>query len=128
MLYCVTKDTRINIRLTPEFRSQLEAVAGYYGLTLSSYVHSLLVRSLRQEKEAIPEVFTSAGKLAPVLARIEPGEAVPPVEETEDQIRARIISELAAGTLKVPRLKVMPEAEIGKKKRDEEVKPKKKTG
>lgn len=50
MMFLVNKETRLNLRITPEFRSELELLADYHGLRLSSYVHSLLVKAVRKEK------------------------------------------------------------------------------
>ena len=47
----VNKDTRLNLRITPAFRAKLELLAEYHGLKLSSYVHSLLVKAVRKERE-----------------------------------------------------------------------------
>lgn len=85
----MTKATSINLRITREFRAELEALAEYHGLTLSSYAHSLLVKAVRREKEEAPEAFQDAIKnfvqamqdlketqnpkhKAPVVAKIEP--------------------------------------------------------
>ena len=60
MMYEVAKDTRLNLRITPQFRNDLQALADYRGLTLSSLTHSLLVRAVRQEKLVEPEAFTES--------------------------------------------------------------------
>lgn len=39
------------------FKAELDAIAKYHGLTVSSYVHSALVQKLRQEREDRPEAF-----------------------------------------------------------------------
>jgi antitoxin component of RelBE/YafQ-DinJ toxin-antitoxin module len=76
----MSRETRLNIRITPEFQEELKAIAAYYGLTVSSYVHSTLVRKLREEREATPDAFevlrrheapTPNGKIAGVIT---PGE------------------------------------------------------
>ena len=59
MIVFVPKSTSINLRITPEFREQLEALAAYRGLTMSGMAHSLLTRALRKEQESEPEAFTS---------------------------------------------------------------------
>lgn len=80
------KDTRLNLRITPDFKQQIERLAEYHGLTMSSYVHSLLVKAVRRESEETPDVFerrrgikaatitvgTSKQK-GQVVGRIEPG-------------------------------------------------------
>lgn len=80
MFLVMRKDTRLNLRITPEFRERIERLAEYHGLTMSSYVHSVLVKAIRRESiEAFDEK-----PLAPVVARIKPGQTV----ETEiDQVR-----------------------------------------
>jgi len=45
----MAKSTSINLRITPEFRRQIEELAEYHGLSLSSYAHSLLVKAVRRE-------------------------------------------------------------------------------
>ena len=57
MLMLMGKSTSINLRISPDFRRELEALATYRGLTLSGVAHSLLVRAVRQEKEREPEAF-----------------------------------------------------------------------
>jgi hypothetical protein len=54
-----TKETRLNLRMKDAFKSDLQILADYLGLTLSSYAHSLLVRSVREEKLRYPEAFAS---------------------------------------------------------------------
>lgn len=55
----MSKETRLNIRITPEFQKELQMIARFHGLTLTSYVHSTLVQRLRQEKAKHPEAFSS---------------------------------------------------------------------
>lgn len=58
-MFEVSKSTSINLRITPEFRAQMEILAAYYGLSLSSFAHSILVREVRKERERLPELFPS---------------------------------------------------------------------
>lgn len=51
------KEVRLNIRITPQFKADLQEIAAFHGLSLSSYVHSVMVRQLRREHEANPEAF-----------------------------------------------------------------------
>jgi hypothetical protein len=51
------KETRLNLRMKDSFRAEMETLADYLGLTLSSYAHSLLVRSVREEKLRYPDAF-----------------------------------------------------------------------
>jgi hypothetical protein len=74
MMYAMPKETRLNLRISDEFRRDIESLAAYHGLTLSSYAHSLLVKQIRREKEATPEAFNERRQLAPVVAHIGPAE------------------------------------------------------
>lgn len=56
----VAKSTSINLRITPQFRNDLQSLADYRGLTLSSLAHSLLVKAVRQEKQIEPDAFTDS--------------------------------------------------------------------
>lgn len=79
----VKKETRLNLRITPGFRAEIEQLAEYHGLTLSSYAHSVLVKAIRRERQELagdlPNVNQSERRVhdkqrAPVVARIERGE------------------------------------------------------
>lgn len=52
-MFCVTKSTSINLRISPEFRVQIEELAEFHGLTLSSIAHSLLVKAVRHERQEL---------------------------------------------------------------------------
>lgn len=71
MYVIVSKETRLNIRISPLFKDDLQRVADFHGLTVSSYVHSVLVKQIRLEKEREPEAFVTR-QLAPVVATIKP--------------------------------------------------------
>ena len=58
-MFRMAKDTSINLRITWEFREDLQKLADYRGLSLSSLAHSILVKGLRAEKLAEPEAFQS---------------------------------------------------------------------
>lgn len=82
MLY-VAKSTSINLRITPEFRAELETLAAYHGLSMSSYAHSILVKGVRRERQELNDVLPIASQServanrkvpAPVVARIERGQ------------------------------------------------------
>jgi antitoxin component of RelBE/YafQ-DinJ toxin-antitoxin module len=62
MLYFMGKEFRLAIRIQPVLKRKIDAAADYYGLTTSSYVHSVLVRHIRKEEEEIPEVFAQLDK------------------------------------------------------------------
>jgi hypothetical protein len=53
MIVCVAKSTSINLRITPEFRAEIEELASYHGLSMSSYAHSLLVKGVRRERQEL---------------------------------------------------------------------------
>jgi antitoxin component of RelBE/YafQ-DinJ toxin-antitoxin module len=63
MIIAVAKSTSINLRITPSFRNELQALADYRGLTLSSLAHSLLVKAIRQEKQNEPEAFAESERI-----------------------------------------------------------------
>lgn len=67
----MAKTTSINLRISPEFREEIEALAEYHGLSMSSYAHSLLVRAVRREKESEPNAFTTLGDYMSNVAVIE---------------------------------------------------------
>jgi hypothetical protein len=78
------KETRLNLRISDEFRDELEHLAAYHGLKLSSYAHSLLIKAVRREKEATPEAFgrngsgeTSVTKVKTKTVDIKKGDAKP---------------------------------------------------
>ncbi len=81
------KRDQVNFRLKPEIKADLEAIADFHGLSVTSYIHSMLVRQLRIEREATPEAFAKQ-KLAPVIARIEP--AKKEVETTKEDVRRMV--------------------------------------
>lgn len=86
MLGLMAKSTSINLRISPDFRRELEALANYRGLTLSGVAHSLLVRAVRQEKEREPEAFTVHSDVKPnnkVVGTITPGKKA----QTKDEVR-----------------------------------------
>lgn len=57
MILLMPKTTSINLRISPDFRDEIERLADYHGLTMSSYAHSLLVKAVRREREVTPEAF-----------------------------------------------------------------------
>ena len=54
----MSKRTQINMRVSPSIKDDLDAISEYHGLTVSSYVHSLIVRELRREREENPTAFS----------------------------------------------------------------------
>jgi hypothetical protein len=63
-MFPVPKSTSINLRITQEFRDDLQKLADYRGLTLSSLAHSLLVKSVRWERQNEPEAFEGERKVS----------------------------------------------------------------
>lgn len=63
MIVTVAKTTSVNLRISPSFRNELQQLADYRGLKLSSLVHSLLVKGLRQEKQNEPEAFVESERM-----------------------------------------------------------------
>lgn len=59
MIVGMAKSTSINLRITQEFRKEMQQLADYRGLSLSSLAHSLLVKQMRLERSAEPEAFES---------------------------------------------------------------------
>lgn len=67
----MAKSTSLNLRISPEFRAEIETLAAFHGLSMSSYAHSLLVKAVRREKEeAPPEVFPLVRRENNVIATI----------------------------------------------------------
>lgn len=56
-MFVMAKTTSINLRISPEFRHEIEILAEYHGLTMSSFAHSVLVKAIRAEKNDRPELF-----------------------------------------------------------------------
>lgn len=91
----MAKGTRLNLRISEGFRDDIERLADYHGLSLSSYAHSLLVKAVRREREATPEVFGTIQPerhLAPVVATITP--ATPTKAEVRRMINQDEIDEI----------------------------------
>lgn len=99
MIATMNKETRLNLRITELLREDIETLAAYHGLSMSSYAHSLLVKSIRQAKEQTPEAFPSEQperRLAPVLATITP--AIDPKAEVRRMINDEELAEAARRT------------------------------
>lgn len=58
-MFVMAKTTSINLRVSPEFRHEIEVLAAYHGLSMSSYAHSLLVKSVRQAKHEHEDAFVT---------------------------------------------------------------------
>lgn len=70
MMEFMGKTTSINIRVTPEFKSELEALANHHAISPTSMAHSLLVRAVRQAKVDAPEAFATKPALTETPERI----------------------------------------------------------
>ena len=56
----MNKETRLNLRITPEFKSSLQSLADFHGLQLSSYVHSIFIPT-HDIGRAVNTVFLGIG-------------------------------------------------------------------
>lgn len=87
------KKAILNLRLDPIVRDNFAIAAKLRGASMSGLIHQFIVRTIREEKEASPHEFrvhrirTHNHKLAPVVARIEPG------KPTKDDVRRMINSD-----------------------------------
>jgi len=66
-LYIVAtnKDVLVTIRIAPEIRDQFKTAAELRGSTMSGLMHQFIVRTIREEREAMPHAFrTQAIKAA----------------------------------------------------------------
>lgn len=54
------KDTFLQIRIREEIKEDLRLVAEARGLTISALIHSLIVKTIREEREQYPGSFVSA--------------------------------------------------------------------
>jgi len=61
-LMTVVADEQLHIRIKPDTKADLRALADLHGLTMSGVVHLLIVRSIREEKERYPEMFPQMAK------------------------------------------------------------------
>lgn len=92
MLGIVNKNEQVNVRVKPDLKADLEILAEFHGLTVSSYVHSILTRHVRREREAEPDIFKiRQPALAPVAARISPSEEVLMRKEIAAQLSVPIL-------------------------------------
>lgn len=55
------KNDRIYVRVNDEIKQDFERVAAYRGLRISSLLHSLIVRTIHEMREAKPEIFADQG-------------------------------------------------------------------
>jgi hypothetical protein len=55
-----TKDDQLHIRMKPDVKESLQILAESRGLTMSSFVHSLIVQAIRAEKLTDPSLFAGS--------------------------------------------------------------------
>lgn len=63
MIVTVSEEVRINVRTTSQIKQDLEITARLKGLTVSALVNSLVVKAIREEKQAEPSAFPSTQKV-----------------------------------------------------------------
>jgi hypothetical protein len=64
-----TKEERIYIRITPEIKEEFAMVADHRGLKMSTLLHFLIVKAIREEKAEYPQLFKQ--KIGRMMAEIE---------------------------------------------------------
>lgn len=65
-----TKDDHLHIRLKPSVKDELKIVADARGMTMSGLVYSMIVRTIRDEKNQEPQLFQTQ----PKIVRVRPDE------------------------------------------------------
>jgi uncharacterized protein (DUF1778 family) len=65
----MNKETRLNVRIRPELKADLDVIADFHGLTVSSFVHSVLIKKVREEKESNPHIFNTK-KIGRMMAEV----------------------------------------------------------
>lgn len=105
-MFLMAKTTSINLRISPEFRDEIERLAAYHGLSMSSYAHSLLVRSIRREREATPEAFVGSKSKADEL--IEVPDNIAAVISTGDESRDAALRLINEAEIAVARDRLKP--------------------
>lgn len=51
------KDTYLQLRVRDDIKADLQILAELRGLTMSGFIHSMIVRAIREEKELYPDSF-----------------------------------------------------------------------
>lgn len=74
-IFVRTKDERINFRISPKTKIELEAAAELRGTSMSGLIHQLIVRAIRDERAADPKAFNAA------VQRIEEFKAITSQDE-----------------------------------------------
>ncbi len=75
------KKVILNLRLRPETRDQFALAAELRGASMSGLLHQFIVRTIREEKEAMPDAFANSPHKP-----IKPPELI----EVKDNVAARI--------------------------------------
>lgn len=53
-----TKNDRVYVRVNDEIKDDFETVAEYRGLNTSALLHSLIVKTIHEQREITPQIFT----------------------------------------------------------------------
>lgn len=53
-----TKNDRIYVRVKDEIKDEFQLVADYRGLTPSALLHSLIVKTIHEQRDVTPQIFT----------------------------------------------------------------------
>lgn len=57
-----TKNDRIYVRVNDEIKDDFERVAAYRGLKMSALLHSLMVKTINEQREKTPQLFSAKDK------------------------------------------------------------------
>lgn len=55
------KDDRIYVRVSSDIKADFELVAAYRGLTPSAMLHSFIVKTIHEARQASPQIFERGG-------------------------------------------------------------------
>lgn len=84
------KTTSINLRITEEFRAEIEALAAYHGLTMSSYAHSILVKGVRRERNDLGDVLPVASQSEPTVHEKRKAQTIPVRKTIKVPVRGKV--------------------------------------
>lgn len=65
------KDDRIYVRLSSDIKKEFEMVAAYQGLTPSAMLHSFIVKTVHEAKQASPQIFKRGAEIENKTAESE---------------------------------------------------------
>lgn len=77
------KDTWLQIRIREEIKDDLRIAAELRGLTVSALLHSLIVKTIREEKEVQPSAFPKTER----QVNGNRGRRTPELKESADRVR-----------------------------------------